>query len=110
MVWVTKGLGLQLVQRGLQVWTLDIGQDLWGPQFWVILPEVTLCTTFSLVLVPIGGRGVQAVRANSWTQCGGQEGMRMASGDSSPFKRPFPAVSEGQRTDGKETGQEEGTK
>lgn len=65
-----------------------------SPWFWCLLKE----------------RGVETVRANSWTQCGGQEGMRMASGDSSPFKRPFPAMSEGQRTDGKETGQEEGTK
>lgn len=40
----------------------------------------------------------------------GQEGMRMVSGDSSPFKETFPAMSERQKTDGKETGQEEGTK
>lgn len=38
------------------MWTLDIGQDSRGPQFWVALPEVTLCTTFSLVLVPIRGK------------------------------------------------------
>lgn len=34
----------------------------------------------------------------------------MLSGDSNPFRGTFPAMSEGQRTDGKETGQEEGTK
>lgn len=40
----------------------------------------------------------------------GQEGMRLLSGDSSPFNGTFPAMSERQKTDGKETGQEEGTK
>lgn len=40
----------------------------------------------------------------------GREGMRMVSGDCSPFKGTFPAMSEGQRTNGMETGQEVGTK
>lgn len=34
----------------------------------------------------------------------------MLSGDSRPFNGTFPAKSERQKTDGKETGQEEGTK
>lgn len=87
-----------------------VGQDSWGPQFWVTLPEVTLCTTFSLVLVPVGGKRCSSSQDKQLDTMWGQERIRMASGDSSPFKRPFPATSEGQRTDGKETGQEEGTK
>lgn len=90
------------------MWTLDIGQDSWGPQFWVALPEVTLCTTFSLVLVPIGGKSCRSRQGRQLDTVWGPGGDE--DGDSSPFKRPFPAVSKGQRTDGKETGQEEGTK
>lgn len=65
-----------------------------SPWFWCLLEE----------------RGVTNRQGKQLDTMWGQEGMRMASGDSSPFKRPFPAMSEGQRTDGKETGQEEGTK